>query len=664
MRMKDVLVETRKLPQIVLVFFCLGIGGLGAASPPGQSQPSGSSSESEVAAHFRAGKEAMSAGQAERAIQEYKAVLRLMPNLAEAHANLGMAYYDAGEYLQASREFEEARREKPELMGASLYLGMAYLKLGSPARAIPPLAAVLRQDSGNQDALHALGTSYLAEDDYRRAADVFLKLSAASADPAERYYSLGRNYLGMIKQLSLEISKKFPGTAWAERFAGDQLADRGRWVDAAARYSRALALDATVPGLHAALGDMLLRQGKPDNAATEYRAELQRDANSEQALLGMAAVALVHQSESLALENVVRIWEIFPPFLARQIEFPAISIDAATRTTLEQDLVSLLDSPAREFLLASICRAGGQNERAAAQWSAFSQRVETWSGGQPKEGSQPESGGAPCETHRYAECVTRLHALKATSPGQKILLGRALLELGNAQAAAAAFAEALDQDQRGVPTRYWLMRSYERLAVASFDGMAEIDPDSWRLHQMHGEYDQFQLNYQKAIEEFQTALKSSPGSAELHEQLGDAYLFDKNEASGEAEIREALRLDPTRAGSLYLLGRIYFARRDIPKSMECFRGAVRYDPGFLRAHADLGRAYMHGDAASAAPELERAAATDDNGDLHYLLYLAYRKLGKNAMAAQDLAASQELRKKYAARGEAAVGAAEDELSNP
>ena len=71
-----------------------------------------------------------------------------------------------------------------------------------------------------------------------------------------------------------------------------------------------------------------------------------------------------------------------------------------------------------------------------------------------------------------------------------------------------------------------------------------------------------------------------------------------------------------------------------------------------------------GDAASAAPELERAAATDDNGDLHYLLYLAYRKLGKNAMAAQDLAASQELRKKYAARGEAAVGAAEDELSNP
>jgi tetratricopeptide (TPR) repeat protein len=662
--MKDVLVKIRVLLPVALVFSGLGVGGLGAASRPGQSQPSGSSGESEVAAHFRAGKEAMSAGQAERAIQEYQAVLRLMPNLAEAHANLGMAYYDAGEYLQASRELAEAQREKPELMGANLYLGMAYLKLGSPARAIPPLAAVLRQDSANQDALHALGTCYLAEDDYRRAADVFLKLSAAHADPAERYYSLGRNYLGMIKQLSLEISKKLPGTAWAERFAGDQLADRGRWADAAARYSRALALDATVPGLHAALGDMLLRQGKPDKAEAEYRAELQRDANSEEALLGMAAVDLAHKSASLALENVVRIWEIFPPFLARQADFPLVRIDPPAITVLEPDVASAPDSPAREFLLAGICRAGGQSERAAAQWSAFLQRVETWSADQPKEGSQPESGGAPCETHRYAECVTRLHALKATSPGQKILLGRALLTLGNSQAAAAAFAEALDQDQRSVPTRYWLMRSYERLAVASFDRMAEIDPDSWRLHQMHGEYYQFQLNYQKAIEAFQTALKSSPGSAELHEQLGDAYLFDKNEADGEAEIREALRLDPTRAGSLYLLGRIYFARRDITKSMECFRGAVRYDPGFLQAHADLGRAYMRaGDAASAEPELERAAATDDNGDLHYRLYLAYRKLGKNAMAAQALAASQELRKKYAARGEAAVGAAEDELSS-
>jgi tetratricopeptide (TPR) repeat protein len=425
-----------------------------------------------------------------------------------------------------------------------------------------------------------------------------------------------------------------------------------------------LALDAKIPGLHAALGDMLLRQGKLDNAEAEYRAELHRDTNSEEGLLGSAAVEVGRRAPTLALEKLMRIWEVFPPFLGRQTDFLSVGIETSKLATLAQDIASSTDSPAREFLLASIYRATGENEMATQQWSMFLPRLQAWSATQRKVDSRNEQGADACAAHRYAQCAQFIQAQKVRSPEQNILLGRVLLALGDEQVAAAAFAEALNHDRASAQASYWLMRSCERLALGCFNQMVELAPDSWRVHQTQGEYYQLRLYYKKAIEEFQIALRAHPGSAELHEQLGNAYWLDKNVAAGEAEIEKALQIDPTRSRSLYMLGCVYFGKHDIPKSIEYFQGALRFDPRLLQARAALGRAYMRaGNPVSAVPELEKAAPMDYYGDLHYLLSMAYRQLGKADLAEQALVVSQELRKKSAAHHEAVVAAAEEELAD-
>jgi Tfp pilus assembly protein PilF len=412
------------------------------------------------------------------------------------------------------------------------------------------------------------------------------------------------------------------------------------------------------------LGDVLLRRGKLEDAEAEYRSELQRDPKSEEALLGLATTDLGRNHAALALEKVSRIWEVFPPFLAHQTKFPSLEIEAPRITTLTHDLVSAPDSPAREFLLASIYRAGGQNEQARQQWSLFLSSLRVRNGAQKNVSIAGEQSGVACAAHRYAECTHLLLAQKLRSPEQDILLGRAQLALGDEQAASAAFAEALNRDKTNAQSSYWLIRSYQRLALTCLSQMEQLAPDSWPVHQIQGEYYQSRFDYKKAIEEFQTALRAHPDSAELHEQVGNAYLLDQNEAEGKAEIEKALLIDPTRTLSLYLLGRVYFSNRDMPRSIEYFQEALRFDPRFLPARAALGRAYMRvGKPASAVSELEKAASTDYYGDLHYLLAMAYRQLGKADLATQALAVSQEMRKKSAAHDQAGVATAEKELAD-
>lgn len=287
-----------------------------------------------------------------------------------------------------------------------------------------------------------------------------------------------------------------------------------------------------------------------------------------------------------------------------------------------------------------------------------------WSTAPKLAGSPDEAIGVVCGALRYADCTRILSAQKSRTSEADLLLGRAQVALGDEKAAAAAFAEILNRDPTNAPSRYGLVRSYQALALACLKHVVELAPDSWRVHQIQGEYYQSRFDYKKAVEEFQAALRAHPDSAELHEQLGNAFLLDKNSADGKAEIAKALQIDPTRTLSLYLLGRVYYQNRDIPKSIEYFQGALRFDPSFLPARAALGRAYMRaGKPASAVPELEKAESTDNSGDLHYVLSMAYRQLGQTDLAAHALAVSQELRKKSAAHHEAGVAAAEEELAD-
>jgi predicted Zn-dependent protease len=109
------------------------------------------------------------------------------------------------------------------------------------------------------------------------------------------------------------------------------------------------------------------------------------------------------------------------------------------------------------------------------------------------------------------------------------------------------------------------------------------------------------------------------------------------------------------------MGRLEIGLEKPQAAIPFIEKALHYDPQLLEARASLGLAYLRaGRPALAVAQLEQSASLDYYGDLHYMLYKAYRDLGKTELAENALATSQALRRKTAARDQALIRSAESQ----
>ncbi len=226
------------------------------------------SSEETIANEFRAGQEAAAKRQFAVAIQNFRAVLKLDPSLAEARANLGLMYYSLGEFDEAGAELSKAIRTAPELLPAQLFLGLSLLNGGRPAQAIAPLKKALQLDARNAEAARALLLCYLATSNYAAVLEQLEELLHGPANEDD-LYTAGETYLEMGRRFTSRMAQQYRSSAWAQRLAGDLAADRADWPAAIESYRKALAADPSMGGVHAALALALRASGKAAEALTE-----------------------------------------------------------------------------------------------------------------------------------------------------------------------------------------------------------------------------------------------------------------------------------------------------------------------------------------------------------------------------------------------------------
>ncbi len=578
-------------------------------------------SEGQVEAFFRAGQEALKQGEFVHAAEEFKKVLALDPTLLEAEVNLGLAYQSLFEYDLAVRHLAKALRARPNLLGPTVIVGMDYLKLGAPEKAIPFLHRALKLDPSNREARQALASVYLGQENFQSAAEEFRQIAVHDSDKSEAWFKLGHEYLDLSASLAYRGAHLYRESAWGHRFLGDLLFQRSRWEDAVKEYRKALDIEPRQSGLHTSLGQAHLHAGKLEEAEAEFHLELQPDSRNELAWLGLANLQLARGQATAALESLGKVWEISPEFLVVQRGFPSIELPQESAKASISRLQDAPEGAAKHFLLLALYTTTNESALSDRQWKA----------------------------------LHSLQARKHLTDSERLLLGKTHFTLQQYEPAADSLAQVPGVTNENAEASYWLARTYQALGAEAYAQLEESFPNAWRTHQLHGEGYALRQDLDAALKEFHAALQLRPKESELHEALGELYLDNHSDDDAQSELERALALDPSRTHALYLLGRFYVQKRENEKALSYLQRALRLQPDLAEASGLLGTAYVRlGQFANAIPKLKKAAPIDHYGNVHYQLYLAYRKLGQAELAQGALARSQDLRRSSLERDQALI----------
>ena len=146
------------------------------------------------------------AGDFRAAAGYYEELVRLRPDLAEAHANPGLIYYQIREDAQAEAALQKAIRLNPRLSAPYFILGVVASRQQNNENAIRHLETSARLDPSNPIVWYYLGEAYFANRQYADAIPAFEKATSHADFGADAYYYLlwwrgagerdGRHYLG------------------------------------------------------------------------------------------------------------------------------------------------------------------------------------------------------------------------------------------------------------------------------------------------------------------------------------------------------------------------------------------------------------------------------------------------------------------------------------
>jgi tetratricopeptide (TPR) repeat protein len=155
-------------------------------------------------------------------------------------------------------------------------------------------------------------------------------------------------------------------------------------------------------------------------------------------------------------------------------------------------------------------------------------------------------------------------------------------------------------------------------------------PESADAHNNLGNVSTSKGQLDRAIAEFQMALRLKPDFTEAHDNLGNAYKSKGQLDKAIAEYQTAIRLEPDDADAHNNLGAAYISTSQLDMAIGEYQMALRLKPDFIEAHNNLGNAYKSKnqlDKAIAEYQIALHLEPDD-ADVHKNLGVAYVSIGQ------------------------------------
>ena len=236
------------------------------------------------------------AGDLAGAIREYQSCIVAEPARIEARSNLGAAFSRLGRYQEAIDQYREALKTAPPEVAPHLRfnLALAYYKSDQIPQATAELEALHRLQPTDFNIALLLADCELRTGRFREVIDMLLPLEASHTGEAALDYVLGMALIrdGRPEQGQLRVDRILSRGESAEGhfLLGSVPFMAHDYPTAAREFSKAAAIDPTVPSLQSYLGQALLFTGDAEGAAAAFRKELDADPNDYEANFLLASI--------------------------------------------------------------------------------------------------------------------------------------------------------------------------------------------------------------------------------------------------------------------------------------------------------------------------------------------------------------------------------------
>jgi tetratricopeptide (TPR) repeat protein len=232
-----------------------------------------------------------------------------------------------------------------------------------------------------------------------------------------------------------------------------------------------------------------------------------------------------------------------------------------------------------------------------------------------------------------------------------------LKEFGNALALSGQWVEL---EPNNPDALYLNGQAAFSLGVSSYQKLKEVAPNSYRVHQLQGDFFRQRGQLEPAIAEYKQAIGEKPDVPGLHYQLGRVYWENGRLDEAREEFSRELLLSPFDPATNYLIGDVYLQQGNLTESAKYLAQATRLQPDLIDAQLDLAKvSRQQGSTAEAIKVLQEIArVAPERQEPHYMLYDLYRSAGQGDSAAKELETFQSLKRRAAektASGAVSIG---------
>lgn len=592
----------------------------------------------------RAG-EAMQREDYQSAESAYRALIGEVPDVAELHSNLGLACFMQRRIPCTVGALETALRLKADLFLPNYLLAQIHFQQGryTAARELVERAVELEPDQ--PEARQLLIATLTGLKDYGSAIEAWREVLSENPRDADAHYGLGGTYMQMSQQVMGRLldheQSGYVLLVSAERDANDP-----QWrafvLDA---YRDAFAREIRLPGARIPYARLQLSQGEWAASHSTLEDELDLDPHSYEARFYLAQAALGNGDGALSARLLDEAVAIRPEFF---FPLPELSLapDGIDSGAMHAMLKENRESFGAAFLLSRL--PGSPSHPDTDIWLSLAKSLldrQLSSIRSQSAGERTERGGLEqLQRKRYEaglEILMPLARAGTLSRQSCAAIARVLLRVGRAEDVIELFRglDALTPEEL-----YVLATSYRRAALAQFERMVQLDPDSARAHQVLGDSYLARQRLDQALAEYELAAELAPANPELRYQVG-SVLHRKREYGRAAEVfSQVVELDPLNAEAHVLRGEALVQLGRNEEAIRSLERGLALKPESPAAHLALGRAFRTaGDDEEALRHLSIGASSDVDGSVHYQLFLLHRDLNQPEEAKAALATSQRLR---------------------